>query len=124
MGYPVLHFEVLAKDAPAMQRFYHDAFGWRIGPPASGYAMVFLDAPGSINGGIGPARDGSGHVTFYLEVPDLEGMLARITSLGGATIMEPRQVPDGPRFALFSDPEGHIIGMVQGSKTPSAGASK
>ena len=34
MAYPVFHFEVLAKDAPAMQRFYHDAFGWRIGPQA------------------------------------------------------------------------------------------
>jgi predicted enzyme related to lactoylglutathione lyase len=44
MVYPVLHFEVLAKDAPAMQRFCHDAFGWRIGPPANDCAMVFSDS--------------------------------------------------------------------------------
>jgi predicted enzyme related to lactoylglutathione lyase len=55
--------------------------------------MVFSDVPGSINGGIGPAMDGSGHVTTYLEVPDLEGMLARVASPGGTNIMEPMQVP-------------------------------
>jgi predicted enzyme related to lactoylglutathione lyase len=38
--------------------------------------------------------------------------------------MEPTQVPDGPRFALFSDPEGHVIGMVQGRKSPPAEPSK
>jgi predicted enzyme related to lactoylglutathione lyase len=35
---------VLARDAPAMQRFYHDVFGWRIGPPANDCAMVFPDS--------------------------------------------------------------------------------
>jgi hypothetical protein len=44
MAFPVLHFEVLAQDAPAMQRFYRDAFGWRIGPPASDCATVFPDS--------------------------------------------------------------------------------
>jgi predicted enzyme related to lactoylglutathione lyase len=44
MVYPVLHFEVLTKDAPAMQRFYHHAFGWRIGPPANDCVTVFTDS--------------------------------------------------------------------------------
>jgi len=27
--------------------------------------------------------------------------------------MEPQQMPDGPLIALFADPEGHVIGLVQ-----------
>ncbi len=30
MGQPVVHFEVLAKDAPKLQRYYADLFGWEI----------------------------------------------------------------------------------------------
>lgn len=88
VGYPVSPFEVLAKDAPTMRRFNHGAFDSRIGPPDRGYPMVFPDSPGSINGGIGQAMDDSGHVTFYLEVPHLGEMLAKIGTLGGSTVMK------------------------------------
>jgi len=39
--------------------------------------------------------------------------LDKIQRLGGSTMMPPDQVPNGPRIALFHDPEGHMIGMVQ-----------
>lgn len=58
--------------------------------------------------------DGSaGHVTFYVEVPDLESALSKIESLGGSTVMEPSDVPDGPSIAMFTDPEGHLVGLVK-----------
>jgi hypothetical protein len=33
------------------------------------------------------------------------------------TILPPVQVPNGPRFALFGDPEGYIAGLAQGENT-------
>ncbi len=118
MGNPVVHFEVVGKDAPALQNFYKQAFDWEIGPPIPGagisYAMAFPKAEGSINGGIGGGKEGySGHVTFYVEVPNLEAALSKIEALGGGMVMPPDQVPDGPRIALFRDLEGHVVGLVQ-----------
>jgi predicted enzyme related to lactoylglutathione lyase len=28
-------------------------------------------------------------------------------------MMPPNDVPGGPRIALFTDPEGHVVGLVQ-----------
>jgi predicted enzyme related to lactoylglutathione lyase len=58
--------------------------------------------------------DGSaGHVTFYVVVPDLEATLSKIESLRGSTVMGPMEVPDGPTIAMFADPEGHLVGLVE-----------
>jgi predicted enzyme related to lactoylglutathione lyase len=67
-----------------------------------------------IGGGIGTGPEGySGHVTFYVEVPDVEAALAKAESLGGSRIMGPEKMMDQIEIGLFSDPEGHIIGVVK-----------
>jgi predicted enzyme related to lactoylglutathione lyase len=117
MGNPVVHFEIIGKDSEALQRFYKGAFDWQIGPPVPGagvsYALVDPHGEGGINGGIGGMDDYPGHATFYVQVPDLEAALATIQRLGGSTLVPPNQVPGGPRIALFKDPEGHVLGLVQ-----------
>ncbi len=77
-----------------------------------GYAMAL---PGSgINGGIGGDQNGgAGRVTFYVEVKDLDATLEKIGKLGGKTVAAPMDVPNGPTIALFSDPEGHVIGLIK-----------
>lgn len=118
MGYPVKHFEVVGKDAAALGEFYGSAFDWRIKQQLPGYAMVFPGSEGGINGGVGSAMGSAvGHVTFYVEVPDLAAMLRKIQDLGGSTAMGPVDVPDGPRIAMFLDPEGHMVGLVESGST-------
>jgi hypothetical protein len=34
--------------------------------------------------------------------------------IGGKTVLPPTDVPEGPSLALFSDPEGNVIGLVTG----------
>lgn len=113
MGNPVVHFEVVGKDAASLQGFYKEVFDWQIEAFDSNYAMALPGANGSINGGIGAAPDGNGHVTFYVEVDDPAATLGRIESLGGRTVMGPMDVPSGPTIALFADPEGHVVGLVR-----------
>ena len=121
MGSPVVHFEVIGRDAQALQSFYKEAFDWQIelalpsAPQESGYyAMAHPGGEGGINGGIGAAMDGgAGHVTFYVAVPDLEATLHKIENLGGSTVMGPMDVPEGPSIAMFADPEGHRLGLVK-----------
>jgi predicted enzyme related to lactoylglutathione lyase len=114
MGNPVVHFQIVGKDEQVLQSFYKDAFDWQIQPAIPGYAMALPGDDDGINGGIGATPDGSaGHVTFYVAVPDLEAALSKIESLGGSTMMGPEDVPDGPSIAMFTDPEGHLVGLIK-----------
>lgn len=113
---PVVHFEVLGRDASALQRFYSGAFGWSLGPSEGPmeYTMVHFDGTGGIDGGIGKAPEGPGHVTFYVGVEDPGAALDQIERLGGKTVQPPTEIPGGVTFALFADPEGHVVGLVKG----------
>ena len=114
MPSPVTHFEVLGTDANALQRFYGEAFGWQMQDVMGGsYYMANPGDAKGINGGVGAAQGGVGHVTFYVEVPDVEAALAQAESLGGTRRMGPDQVPGGPVIGQFTDPEGHMIGVTQ-----------
>ena len=114
---PVVHFEVLGRDPSALRKFYSEAFGWQLGPADDGplqYSMVHMkQGSEGIDGGIGKAPQGPGHVTFYIGVDDAEGALKQVEQLGGRTIQPPVQVPGGITFALFADPEGHVVGLVK-----------
>jgi predicted enzyme related to lactoylglutathione lyase len=114
---PVVHFEVLGRDAAALRSFYSEVFGWPLGPPDGGpleYSMVNIAGEGAIAGGIGKSPQGPGHVTFYVGVDDLEASLQQVGRLGGKTVQPPVQLPGGGSFALFADPEGHVLGLVKG----------
>jgi predicted enzyme related to lactoylglutathione lyase len=114
---PVVHFEVLGQDPGALRTFYADAFGWQLGPADDGpmqYSMVHLKDSGGIDGGIGKAPQGPGHVTFYVGVEDAQAALDQVERLGGRTVQPPVQIPGGVTFALFADPEGHVVGLLTG----------
>jgi uncharacterized protein len=120
MGQPVVHFEIMGRDAAALQGFYSELFGWRIdadNPMAYGIvdreANVNADGVG-IGGGVGalPEGSGPGHVTVYVEVPDVERALAEAERLGGTRLMGPDEVMPGTVIGVFEDPEGHMVGVV------------
>jgi predicted enzyme related to lactoylglutathione lyase len=66
-----------------------------------------------IGGGIGEGPDGyEGHVTFYVAVPDVEAALQKVEAAGGTRMMGPEKVMDDTEIGLFTDPEGHVVGLV------------
>ena len=120
MGQPVVHFEILGKDAEKLQSYYSELFGWEVDSNnPMNYGMVpregNVSAEGiGIGGGVGKAPEGySGHVTLYVEVPDVEAALAKAESLGGSRMLGPEKVMDQVELGLFNDPEGHVIGVVK-----------
>ena len=117
MSNPIVHAEVLGEDAEALQSFFRDAFDWQMlpsGPSGPDYAIAHPGVEGGIDGGVGASQEGGeGHVTFYVEVGDLEATLGKIEGLGGSTVAGPMDVPDGPRIAMFADPEGHVLGLIE-----------
>ena len=122
MGHPVVHFEIVGQDAAKLQDYYAQLFGWEIDANnPMGYGLVTregnVNADGvGIGGGISKGPEGyGGHVTFYVEVPDAEAAMAQAESLGGTRMLGPEEVMNGLVIGLFTDPEGHVIGVIQSS---------
>jgi predicted enzyme related to lactoylglutathione lyase len=122
MGQPVVHFEVIGEDGDKLRSYYSELFGWEFGDPVGPTNYGVLQRDGNTNadgvgigGGVGTAPEGyGGHVTFYVEVPDVAAALAKAESLGGTRMMGPDKIPEVDiEIALFTDPEGHVIGLVK-----------
>lgn len=113
MAKPVVYFEVIGRDHEALASFFGELFDWDV--EQAGSAPYSFAKPGGdgITGGIGASPGGEqSYQTFYVQVDDLQATLDRAESLGGKTVMAPRQVSDTTDAALFEDPEGHLIGIL------------
>jgi len=56
---------------------------------------------------------------FYVEVDDPQKYLEQAESLGGKVVAPVTEIPDQVTFALFADPEGHVIGIVKAGESSS-----
>ena len=120
MGHPVVHFEVIGRDGDALRSYYSDLFEWQFDTSnPMEYGVVDrndnLTSEGvGIGGGVATGPDGyGGHVTFYVQVPDVEATLARAEELGGTRTMGPETVMGTMVLGMLTDPEGHLIGLIQ-----------
>lgn len=118
MGRPVVHFEVIGKDGAKLHDFYSKLFEWEVNadnPMNYGTVERYTRGDGTgIGGGVGGGPEGyEGHVTFYVEVPDVEAALVQAESLGGKRMMGPDKVMEGVTIGQFLDPEGHLIGLLE-----------
>src|SRR5215212_7803985 len=112
MSNPIVHVEVVGEDAEALQAFYRNAFDWQMQPSGPDYAMAHPGVEGGIDGGVGASQaGGQGHVTFYVEVGDLEATLGKIEGLGASRVGAPMDVLDVSRFAIYAGPEGQVVGL-------------
>lgn len=113
MAQPVVHFEIMGGEKDDLQRFYRELFEWEIDADNPMNYGVVKAAEGGIGGGVGPG-DGENFVTVYVQVDDLQTALDRAEAGGGKTVMPPTEVPGGPTLAIFTDPAGNRIGIVEG----------
>ena len=121
MANPVVHFEVVGKDGEKLHRYYSELFGWEI-DANNEYHYGMITREGNlgrdgvgIGGGVGQGPEGyEGHVTFYVAVPDVEEALQKAESLGGKRVMGPEDIMGQVVLGQFTDPEGHLVGVVQG----------
>ena len=120
MGHPVVHFEVIGKDGDRLRSYYSSLFDWQFDTSnPMDYGVVNRDdnltSDGiGIGGGVATGPEGyGGHVTFYVQVPDVEETLAKAEELGGTRMMGPETVMGRMVLGMLSDPEGHVIGVIQ-----------
>lgn len=110
---PVVHFEILGQDAKKLQDFYSKLFDWKMNVMEEmQYGLVEKTEQG-IGGGVGAAQPGMpGYVTIYMAVDNTDEYLKKAEALGGKTVVPTTVIPGMVTFALFSDPEGHLVGLV------------
>ena len=117
MGNPVVHFEIAGPDGPALQQFYRDLFGWRIdvqSEEVGNYGLISANE-GGIGGGLLPTTEDiptRSHVSFYVQVDEIEAALDRVAGMGGKAIMPPVEIAPGMgSIAMFADPADNCIGL-------------
>jgi len=109
---PVVHWEIVARDAGRQAAFYRELFNWE-----NGDGPIMQVSPGLGGPEPGPAghiRTGDRPgVVLYVQVRDLRESLDRAVELGGTLVTQPFDVPGGPTLASVDDPEGNPLVLVQ-----------
>jgi len=114
MAYPVSHWQMLTADPDGLADFYASVFGWQISTSNGlGYREVRTRPDGPVDGGIWPAGPGRPEmVQLFIEVDDIDTMLASIEARGGRTFFPKQVLPDGDAMALALYPAGRPFGLM------------
>lgn len=112
---PIVHFEIMGPDGDAQRNFYASVFDWTL-QGAEGFDGYYLSDPEStgVGGAVGKGSEAMpSYLTVYVQVDDINAALAKIESNGGATVMPRTEIPGVVTFAMFSDPGGNLVGLVE-----------
>ena len=103
---PIVFFDIAAPDSPKLQAFYADLFGWKATPAGTFSAPVTAPLPATF-------RKDPAEMVIYVGVADITATLARIEANGGAAASPRMEVPGVVVLALFTDPAGNRMGLVE-----------
>jgi uncharacterized protein len=110
--------DLSSPDTEASASFYGGLFGWEVqsaGPveDTGGYGMFTLR--GKQVAGVGPiVQEGQPPAwSTYVATDDADAAAVRAADAGAAVIVEPMDVMDAGRMAVFAHPAGGVIGVWQ-----------
>ena len=103
-------------DLAEARAFYGGLLGWDCpeGPPeAGGYSVCELR--GKTVAGLGPQMNPDFPAAWltYVNVDSADDTIAKVKANGGAVFVEPMDVMDVGRMAIFADPAGAVLGLWQ-----------
>ncbi len=113
--HPIVHVELSSQDRERDGQFYHDLLGWEIRQiPEMNYATFSWGEP-NIGGGLNPINEDNpaGTIIVYIDTDDIDEALQKVQALGGEQLSEKHEIPGVGWFALFSDPSGNRMALLQ-----------
>jgi predicted enzyme related to lactoylglutathione lyase len=123
MPAPIVFIDIVGTELPKQAAFYSEVFGWKIG--ASGDFSAPASAPMRGTLRVEDPKENPIERVIYLGVPDINATLAAIAAHGGKTVLPRLEVPNVAILALFTDPAGNRMGLVEmdgdQAKVPGAG---
>ena len=100
---PIVFFDIAGPDAAKLKDFYASNFGWNID------GMNMIKTPNLE----GTLRQDPPEKILYIGVPDIDAALEKIKAEGGTVDVPRMVVPNVVIFALFKDPAGNRMGLVE-----------
>jgi len=116
MANPVMWFEIIGKDSAGLQKFYREAFGWKLTPPVKemgNYSMLEGHEPGP-GGGIG---EGDARVSVYVESSDPQALVEKAQRAGAKVLMPVTTITPTTTIAMLMDPAGNTFGIMKGNSS-------
>lgn len=116
-GHRPIWIDMASHDAPAAHQFYSQLFGWDVhvspDPQYGGYGRAL--SGGKDVAGIGPAMspEQPSAWTFYVGTDDVDATARAVEAAGGKIAMQPFDVGDQGRMAVFIDPVGAFVSAWQ-----------
>jgi predicted enzyme related to lactoylglutathione lyase len=115
----IAYFQIPADDVGRARTFYHSLLGWKIEPDTTledkslEWQNIETGEPkeGTMNMGGLYKRKGPGPIMNFVEVEDIEKVLARVEKLGGKVMMPLDTIKGVGLVAVIQDTEGNIIGL-------------
>jgi predicted enzyme related to lactoylglutathione lyase len=125
VDHTIVHFEIPAKDAKKLMKFYVDLFEWKMEKVQwMDYWLVEtvpVDKQGrplrpGINGGLYQKDKHSQNMTpvNYINVESVDEYVKKIEALGGKIIVPKQEIPDVGWSAIAVDLDGNYFGIFQG----------
>jgi predicted enzyme related to lactoylglutathione lyase len=119
----VIHFEIPVSNLNRAQKFYKEAFKWKMKPmPKMSYTILWtsetdkkgmVKKPGSINGGMMMRNKMINSPVITIAVKNIDKSCKDIRNLGGKILMDKKPVGNMGFIAYFKDSEQNIIGLWQ-----------
>jgi uncharacterized protein len=109
--------DLSSSDAAASREFYSKLFGWKVDvnpdPQYGGYGRALID--GKDVAGISPTQtpDQPTAWSFYIGTDDVEATARLVKNAGGKVAVEPMDVGEQGKMAVFQDPTGAFISVWQ-----------
>ena len=115
----IAYFQIPADDVARARKFYHSLLGWKIEPDTTledkslEWQNIETGEPkeGTMNMGGLYKRMGPGPIMNFVEVEEIEKVLARVEKLGGKVMMPLDNIKSVGLVAVIQDTEGNIIGL-------------
>lgn len=115
-NHPIIHIELSANDRETAGQFYNKVFGWEVVQiPEMSYATFSTGGEGEVGGGFAPIDENTpaGTITVYISTADILASMASIEANGGKILYPKTEIPTVGWFALFSDPSGNKLALLQ-----------
>lgn len=112
MAAPLVYFDIAGPDLAVQADFYRSIFDWDIGPDGGFSTPVLTPMRASLRVEDGAPEQIAERV-LYIGVPDITDTLTRITAHGGTIVFPRLEVPGVVILALFTDPGGNRMGLIE-----------
>ena len=108
-------YELTAANITASTAFYGPVMGWQFkdsGVPGFDYTIA-THGDDMVAGLMAPDTPMPEFWMIYFAVDDCDATAAKVTALGGTVHRAPEDIPGKGRFAIVTDPQGAVFGLMQ-----------